>query len=226
MKDRIPYTYLLHFRPSNQFYYGVRWAKGCHPDEFWTTYFTSSSRIMLLRTLFGDEVFEFEIRRRFGSISDARQWESKVLRRLHVVRKPDIWLNRTDNTAILNDPSKSKEIAQKRWLTMTEEAKKNFLSHRISPTDIRVRLAHEGANSHWYGVHLVGKLNGNFGKKHPGLNAGNNNPQFGNRGCKCPNHGSKWITNGIEAKHWFPGDVIPDGWRLGRPRKADCGGKL
>jgi hypothetical protein len=98
------YSYLLHHKPTNTFYYGVRWAKDCHPDEFWRTYFTSSKKnVPLLRTLFGDDSFEFEIRRVFKSGKKAADWEHKVLRRMRVLDKPDLWLNRTTNTSWLYD---------------------------------------------------------------------------------------------------------------------------
>jgi len=91
------YTYLLHFKPTNQWYYGVRWKKGCYPDEFWKTYYTSSNTIQLLRTLFGDDCWEFEIRKTFKSNKQAASWENKVLRRMKVLENKDIWLNKTNN---------------------------------------------------------------------------------------------------------------------------------
>jgi hypothetical protein len=98
-----PYTYLLHHKPTNTFYYGVRYAKGCHPNDFWKTYFTHSKIVPLYRTLFGDESFEFEIRKTFDSVNAARNWEQKVLIRMHVLQNPDKWLNRNNSKAILNE---------------------------------------------------------------------------------------------------------------------------
>lgn len=98
-----PYTYLLHHIPTNTFYYGVRWAKNCIPDEFWVKYFTSSKKLIpLLRTLFGDESFEYEIRRTFKNKESAVKWEEKLLRRMKVLDKQDVWLNRNIAGAILN----------------------------------------------------------------------------------------------------------------------------
>lgn len=99
-----PYTYLLKHNPTNTFYYGVRWADRCDPEEFWTTYFTSSLSIVpLLRTLFGDDSFEFEIRKTFSSKELAQYWESKVLRRMKVLKNKNVWMNRTTNRSISND---------------------------------------------------------------------------------------------------------------------------
>ena len=40
--DRTPYTYLIGWSKLNIWYYGVRFAKGCHPSDLWIKYFTSS----------------------------------------------------------------------------------------------------------------------------------------------------------------------------------------
>lgn len=100
----IYYTYLLKHIPTNTFYYGVRFAENCNPEEFWKSYFTSSKRkIPELREQYGDDSFEFEIRKTFECKHKAIDWESKVLRRMRVLQKPELWLNRTDNKAILNE---------------------------------------------------------------------------------------------------------------------------
>lgn len=110
----IPYTYLLKHKPTGHLYYGVRWARGCHPDEFWKTYFTSSKKLVpLYRTIYGDDCWEFEIRRTFKTPNDARVWEEKVLRRMRVLKKPELWLNRTNNKAILNEVSPRSMLGKK-----------------------------------------------------------------------------------------------------------------
>jgi hypothetical protein len=98
------YTYLLHHIPTDTFYYGVRWAKGYDSSEFWIKYFTSSLTVIpLYRTLFGDESFEFEIRKIFDDKQSAIEWENKVLRRMKVLEHPEKWLNRTNNKAISDE---------------------------------------------------------------------------------------------------------------------------
>lgn len=126
-----PYTYLLHHIPTRTFYYGVRWANGCDPSEFWIKYFTSSKHIALLRTLFGDESFEFEIRRVFIDKQKAREWEHRVLRRMKVLDKQEIWVNKTDNKSIYNKhgPNLGKTLP---YMKGTSYGKKN--KGRASPT--------------------------------------------------------------------------------------------
>ena len=95
----IPYTYLVKHKPSNCVYYGVRYAKNCHPDDFFIKYFTSSTTIKKLIDQDGIDSFEYEIRRTFTDASKARDWEVKVLRRMNVLYH-DLFLNQAINRGI------------------------------------------------------------------------------------------------------------------------------
>jgi hypothetical protein len=93
-----PYTYLICWTALGLSYYGVRYARRCHPSELMVSYFTSSKRVKKLIEDFGlPDVIE--IRREFESVTEARQWEHRVLKRLKVIEK-DWWINRTDNVSI------------------------------------------------------------------------------------------------------------------------------
>lgn len=70
---------------------GVRYARGCHPSDFWVKYFTSSSKIKTLRNNIGDPDI-IEIRRTFQTKEEALSWEERVLRRCKVL-KDEKWLN-------------------------------------------------------------------------------------------------------------------------------------
>ena len=102
-----PYTYLVRHNPTNTVYYGVRWKNvrlNRNPEQdLWVEYFTRSSRVHKLIQEYGKDSFVVEIRRTFDTIDTAREWESKVLKRMKVLSNPNHWLNRTDNKAILND---------------------------------------------------------------------------------------------------------------------------
>lgn len=99
-----PYTYLIKFIPTGQVYYGVRFAKGCHPDEFWQDggYFTSSKIVHQLIEEYGSEWFEYEIRQVFDDVNKARDWEEQVLKRMNAVESKQ-WLNRTDNRSFIRN---------------------------------------------------------------------------------------------------------------------------
>jgi len=83
-----PYTYLLK-SPDGRLYYGLRYAKNCHPDEFWVTYFTSSKKVLELIEEYGKESFTFEIRKTFDDVEKAIKWESDVLYKLRVDLRED-----------------------------------------------------------------------------------------------------------------------------------------
>jgi hypothetical protein len=86
-----PYTYLIGWSSLNKWYYGVRYSRKCHPDDLWSTYFTSSKKVDELRKTFG-EPDVIQIRKTFNDVSKAIAWEEKVLRRLEVL-KEERWLN-------------------------------------------------------------------------------------------------------------------------------------
>lgn len=89
-----PYTYLLKCVPTNQYYYGVRWRNRVPAEQdFWINYFTSSNVVASLRKKYGNDAFEFEIRREFDNVDDAFKWEKTVLERMNVLQD-DRWLNR------------------------------------------------------------------------------------------------------------------------------------
>jgi hypothetical protein len=98
----IPYTYLIGWSKLNKWYYGSRYAMksfciyetGCHPDDFWLTYFTSSNLVTAFREENG-EPDVVQIRKTFSNEEDARYWEGKVLQRMDVVTQ-DKWINGTD----------------------------------------------------------------------------------------------------------------------------------
>ena len=92
--DRTPYTYLIGWSGLDKWYYGVRYAKGCHPTDFWVTYFTSSEVVDEFRKTHG-EPDVIEIRKIFDDSRDARRWESRVLKRINV-KASDNFLNRTN----------------------------------------------------------------------------------------------------------------------------------
>lgn len=92
MNIYLPYTYHIVWSGHNKHYYGVRYAEGCHPDDFWTSYFTSSQVVQELREQLGEPDI-IQIRKTFPDKLSAIEWEHKVLRRLKVMDK-DTWLNR------------------------------------------------------------------------------------------------------------------------------------
>jgi hypothetical protein len=94
----MPYTYLIGWKGQNLWYYGVRYASGCKPEELWKKYKTSSRYVAEAVSKYGDPDV-IQIRKTFTSKKAAMRWEHKVLRRLNAVFS-ERWLNKTDNVAI------------------------------------------------------------------------------------------------------------------------------
>lgn len=118
----IPYVYLLGWSKQKIYYYGARYAKGCHPNDLWIKYFTSSKYVKYAVEFFGEPDI-IEIRKTFNDVNSCRNWEHKVLRRMKVTKRKD-FLNKTDNKSItpgLNTPRKwTKEEKQKMSIEQRE----------------------------------------------------------------------------------------------------------
>ena len=76
----VPYTYRIFCKPTQQYYYGVRFAKNCNPSDLFVSYFTSSKGVKKLLELHGKNVFDIEIRKTFNSKEKAISWERRVNR--------------------------------------------------------------------------------------------------------------------------------------------------
>lgn len=109
--DRSPYTYFLEWSQHNKRYYGVRYAKACHPSDLWNPYKTSSKYVMSFIEEYGEPDI-IEVRKVFSNIDSARQWEQNVLRRLDVTHRDD-YLNKTDNISIC--PIASSDAKKRYW---------------------------------------------------------------------------------------------------------------
>ena len=92
------YTYLIGWTQHQKWYYGVRYAKGAKPTDLWNTYFTSSKHVKNFRLIHG-EPDVIQIRKQFEDVDSAREWESKVLRRIDAANH-ERFLNQTDNISI------------------------------------------------------------------------------------------------------------------------------
>ena len=92
-----PFTYLIGWSHLDRWYYGVRYARGCSPEDLWTKYFTSSGVVKEYREKFGEPDI-IEVRQIFNDSLQAREWEIKVLRRIGVI-KNEIWLNKSDRAS-------------------------------------------------------------------------------------------------------------------------------
>ena len=192
MLKNIPFTYLLKHIPTNKYYYGVRFKKGCHPNDLWTKYFTSSKKVKGLIKRYGKKSFIFEIRKTFKTPQQAINWENKVLKRMKVIYRND-FLNLTNNKSI--DP---------KYLSKIMSGKRNnFYGKKHTKESIKkMRLASLGKNNAMYGKPRTEEVKqklrlANLGKKYSKerlakmrlASLGKNNAMYGKRGKDCPAYG-------------------------------------
>jgi len=144
--DMQPYTYYLYHKPTGRHYYGVRTATGCHPNELWVTYFSSSKIVNSLREQFGNESFYFEIRKLFEKSEDALEWERKVLTRIDAAGRED-WLNRHNGGNKFT--TKNQSPWNKGLFLSTEHIEKLRISHTGKPLP---ESAKKKLSDYWMGI--------------------------------------------------------------------------
>ena len=178
----IPYTYLIGWKNLNIYYYGLRYAQGCHPTDLWKTYFTSSNHVSNFVLEHGDPDIR-EIRKIFNKMDSARSWEHRVLRRMKVIHRKD-FLNKTDNISIAplygkDNPSSRLYVQNairtsvKKWYETNQNPNKNTKwtdSEKQEWSNLR-----QGKNNPFYGHSHTDK---NL-KFYSEMQSGNNNSFFG-----------------------------------------------
>lgn len=122
-----PYTYLIGWSSYNKWYYGVRYAKGCHPKDLWVTYFTSSRHVKQFRESHGEPDI-IQIRKTFSNSPEALAWEEKVLKRMNVAYDGR-WINMTQNRGFPLICELPIEVQKNRSRLISES-----LKNRIYPT--------------------------------------------------------------------------------------------
>lgn len=105
-----PYCYLIGWSAHDKWYYGCRYAKGCHPSDLWVSYFTSSKNVKNLRERYGEPDI-IQIRKVFKGIRECREWEIKVIRRMSIVSDKK-FLNQRNPGGIENF---SKKVGSEPW---------------------------------------------------------------------------------------------------------------
>lgn len=83
---------LFGWKELDRWYYGVRYARGCHPDDLWTKYFTSSKIVKEYREKYG-EPDVIEVRQIFDDSFQAREWEHRIIDKMKMCQSIR-WLNR------------------------------------------------------------------------------------------------------------------------------------
>ena len=150
MNIYIPYTYLIGWSKHNIWYYGRRTAKNCNPNDFWKTYFTSSTYVKEFRKQHGEPDI-LQIRKTFTNNPDAcKLWESNFLKRIDA-QNDSRFLNKRnsdhkwDTTGIPN--VRYNDTQEKREKTILEKYNvKNIFENK----QIKVKI--KNTNIERYGV--------------------------------------------------------------------------
>ena len=135
----MPYTYIITHIVTNVKYYGVRYAKGCSPNDLGTKYFSSSKAVKKIIKEEGVTAFKFEVRRIFDSADDALKWEHRFLTKINAADS-SMWFNK-HNGGLKGAP-------RKKGFKCTEYTKQKMRKPK-SP-EHRVKLA-----SHLYSVRTI-----------------------------------------------------------------------
>jgi len=122
-----PYTYRVFCKITNQYYYGVRFAKNCTPTDLFVSYFTSSKSIKKLIDMYGKESFIIEIRKTFTTKDQAIDWERRVNR---WTMKWHNYLNKHSNGNFILTDAERREIGIRSG-NKCKELKLGF--HSMSP---------------------------------------------------------------------------------------------
>lgn len=190
-----PYTYLIGWSNHNIFYYGVRYARDCHPNDLWESYFTSSKYVKTFREEHGEPDI-IQIRKTFTDSSAAREWEDRVIDTLKLHRRENFLnKNRSRGFDLLPD-----DII--RWNKDPERCRK------ISETKKGVKLSKE----HCAAISRAAKLrdpstrfHSEDTKKKMSEIALDNNPGF-SAVYSCPKCGKKAQKANISKWHGLDGE--------------------
>jgi hypothetical protein len=155
-----PYTYLIGWSTKNVWYYGVRYAKKCSPDDLWKSYFTSSKHVKKFRKENGEPDI-IQIRKTFSDANSAKSWEEKVLRKINVIKRKD-FLNKTNTNRTCSEAMTNGLL--KYWSQFTPEERLLKLTkahHKAKIVAISKRgkkQNHTGSKNWWTQITLEEKL--------------------------------------------------------------------
>lgn len=105
IKTFTPYTYLIGWSKHNKWYYGSRSSNSnyrgiAHPDDLWSTYFTSSKIVKAFREQHGEPDI-IQIRRTFKTANEAKSWEKRVLERIRFMKSKFLNQRFSGNSVVL-----------------------------------------------------------------------------------------------------------------------------
>lgn len=233
MKEIVPYIYKLTFIPDGRVYIGSRFNKGgCHPDEFWVKYFTSSKHVKRLIGEYGTgrDVWSVEILEVFDGLvvlKDVPKRENEyilkhverlgkamMLNRRWFIGDKEVYTNAGMTYACkgISDASKGKVIAKDPNGNLVKVTKEEFESR-----DDLVGIGSGMKFYHHPGTQHRIKIQGDAIPPEgyiPGVGVTLSDERRSSLAQQQT--GKTFINNGEVNKRWTKGDTIPEGWVEGR----------
>jgi hypothetical protein len=126
----IPYTYRIGWSKTGMKYYGVRYAKDCHPSDLFVTYFTSSTYVAEYIKEHGLPDI-IEVRKTFlgeNRVQKSLLWESKVILKMNAPTRSD-YLNKWGYKGNWDHDSMVKHKINTISAMNTEEMKEQCKNH-------------------------------------------------------------------------------------------------
>lgn len=99
--ERRPYVYAIMWTQHNVAYVGVRFRKGCSPDDLWKSYFTSSRYVKEFRQKHGEPDY-IEVLDVFLTPNEAVDAEAEIIE-LFALHQNPTFLNKASKGAIVQD---------------------------------------------------------------------------------------------------------------------------
>jgi hypothetical protein len=215
-KPTIPYTYSVTHKTSGIHYYGSRYCKGCSPDDFFKTYFTSSKIIQDLIKREGIDSFTFKIRKKFKTHLLCTAHESRFLKRVDAKNNPKFF-NRQNEALYTNSGF---ALITNGSITIRWPKEKAMPQGFIIGTN-RKNITSSVKGRKW--IHNPITKETRMIKPEESIPEGflpNRPPEyFTEHSKKMKSKQIMYITNGIDSKFINKNEPIPDGWRKGRTFK-------
>jgi hypothetical protein len=92
-QDRVPFFYVVTHKITKKRYAGIKYSIGCHPNDLWISYFTSSNFIHQIIKMEGKNIFDFQVRKTFNSITECQKYENRFLKRINAANNEN-WYNK------------------------------------------------------------------------------------------------------------------------------------
>lgn len=207
-----PYFYKIYHKPTGRYYIGSQYGKTSNPNKFWTEYVTSSKYVRNLIENYGKNSFEvLKIEPR----SDAREYESRLLKRLYRYYGRDKFLemmiNRNISPGILLTEEIISKANEKRKISNSISAKRlfengdhNFQKYKAGDLDHVRKMRSERMLGNKLGA--MKEITDEYRKKQAEGSKGNTNVR-----------GTKWWTDGKINRRCK--DCPGDGFYLGTTKE-------